>query len=144
MVMDSWFKPYKFKCPCCGKVELDPHLIPKLDKAIKEFILLLGTEPKAVVVTSGYRCEKHNREIGGAPHSYHLRGQAADTFPIVEGMEESQVLRWWFVALVRAGFLGVGYTTGNAIHADLRTNKPQFWAPKELLNKDRRYLYLLR
>ena len=31
-----------------------------------------------MVITSGFRCEKHNEEIGGAPYSAHLRGLAAD------------------------------------------------------------------
>jgi len=29
-------------------------------------------------VTSGYRCEQHNKEVGGAPESDHLEGLAAD------------------------------------------------------------------
>ena len=33
---------------------------------------------KAVAVNSGFRCEKHNREVGGVPASQHLRGEAAD------------------------------------------------------------------
>jgi len=31
-----------------------------------------------MVITSGYRCQKHNAKIGGAPNSAHLRGLAAD------------------------------------------------------------------
>ena len=29
-------------------------------------------------ITSGYRCQKLNRSVGGQPNSYHLRGMAAD------------------------------------------------------------------
>lgn len=31
-----------------------------------------------LIVTSGYRCAKLNRAVGGAPHSQHTKGQAAD------------------------------------------------------------------
>lgn len=29
-------------------------------------------------VNSGVRCEEHNRNVGGAPSSYHMRGMAVD------------------------------------------------------------------
>jgi uncharacterized protein YcbK (DUF882 family) len=31
-----------------------------------------------IIVNSGYRCERHNREVGGVANSQHLRGEAAD------------------------------------------------------------------
>jgi len=31
-----------------------------------------------MVISSGYRCKKHNKEVGGVPNSAHLRGLAAD------------------------------------------------------------------
>lgn len=33
---------------------------------------------KPITVTSGYRCEKLNKLVGGNPNSQHLKGQAAD------------------------------------------------------------------
>lgn len=33
---------------------------------------------KPIKVNGGYRCEKHNKEVGGAKNSQHLLGQAAD------------------------------------------------------------------
>ena len=34
-----------------------------------------------VIVSSGYRCPALNAKVGGAQHSYHLRGMAADIYP---------------------------------------------------------------
>lgn len=34
-----------------------------------------------VIVSSGYRCPALNAKVGGAEHSYHLRGMAADIYP---------------------------------------------------------------
>ncbi len=33
---------------------------------------------KPISITSGYRSAKHNARIGGAKHSYHVKGMAAD------------------------------------------------------------------
>lgn len=33
---------------------------------------------KPIVITSGYRCEKLNKTIGGVPNSWHTKGNAAD------------------------------------------------------------------
>jgi hypothetical protein len=35
-------------------------------------------------VTSGYRCPRHNRDVGGAPESLHLAGMAADVQASIE------------------------------------------------------------
>lgn len=37
---------------------------------------LNGNQP--LVVSSGYRCERLNRAVGGKPNSQHLRGEAVD------------------------------------------------------------------
>ena len=37
---------------------------------------------KALRVTSGYRCPRHNASVGGVPQSQHVSGQAADISPV--------------------------------------------------------------
>lgn len=37
---------------------------------------------KPIRVNSGYRCAKHNREVGGVAASQHLLGEAADIAPV--------------------------------------------------------------
>lgn len=34
-----------------------------------------------IYINSGYRSPEHNRKIGGAPNSFHVKGQAADIRP---------------------------------------------------------------
>jgi uncharacterized protein YcbK (DUF882 family) len=61
----------EFECTCCCSVRLHPELLKKLE-ALRQCL------NAPVIITSGYRCESHNREVGGVEKSLHLRGQAAD------------------------------------------------------------------
>lgn len=63
-----FFKPQDFECKCgmcggAGPVSID--LVRKLEEIRVE-------TDQPIVVTSGCRCEAHNREVGGAPNSAHL------------------------------------------------------------------------
>ncbi len=65
------FKLDEFKCPCCGENKMDRQFLLILDE-IRDYAGI------PFIITSGYRCKKHNKEIGGKPNSAHLNGLAAD------------------------------------------------------------------
>lgn len=44
---------------------------------------------RPISITSGYRTPAHNKAIGGAPNSYHLKGMAADV--VVQGIPASRL-----------------------------------------------------
>lgn len=67
----KYFKEIEFVCPCCGQCHMNKELIWKLD-------LLRELVGNPLIITSGYRCEKFNKVVGGVPNSAHLRGKAAD------------------------------------------------------------------
>ena len=141
--MEERFPRYRFACPCCDENRIDDRVIKTLDRAGELFEERLCLKDITYAVTSGFRCKKHNAEVGGAKHSLHMLGLAADTIPIVEGKSEQEILRWWFFSLISAGFSGVGLTRGNAIHADIRAGEgllPQVWAPQK---NGKGYYYLL-
>ena len=73
----KWFKEKEFACKCCGQL---PPLARENVKALVREVLDPVREKlgKPVVVNSGYRCEKHNKDVGGVRNSQHLRGEAAD------------------------------------------------------------------
>ena len=65
------FKPDEFACPCCGVEQMDLGFIVMLDQARES----LGVPFR---INSGFRCKAHNAAVGGAAHSPHLLGMAAD------------------------------------------------------------------
>ena len=73
----KWFKEKEFACKCCGQL---PPLARENVKALVCEVLDPVREKLGmpIVVNSGYRCEKHNKDVGGARNSQHLRGEAAD------------------------------------------------------------------
>lgn len=63
----------KFKCPCCGKGDIDARIKGKL--RMLERLLMSN-----ITITSGYRCENYNREVGGVEDSKHTKGLAVDFY----------------------------------------------------------------
>ena len=57
-------------CPCCG----NKMTIEDMQVRVK----LLQSEFPDLQINSGYRCESHNKAIGGGVNSAHLRGLALD------------------------------------------------------------------
>jgi len=60
-----------FKCPCCGENDINDDLVQRIKNIESECGVKLH-------INSGFRCEKHNKEVGGSPTSSHLVGLAAD------------------------------------------------------------------
>lgn len=69
------FKSTEFDCKCgypeCQITYVDTDLIEKLEQKRKQF-------DRCIFINSGFRCVRHNRQVGGKPGSYHLLGKAAD------------------------------------------------------------------
>lgn len=83
----KYFKKSEFKCKCgkCGGYPANPKekLIRVADKVREN----LGG---AASVSSGVRCENHNRAVGGVSGSRHLTGRAMDF--CIAGKTADQVL----------------------------------------------------
>jgi len=111
--MWKYFSLREFRCRCCGKVEIDPELVDRLDKARE----IAGVP---FFITSGYRCPKHNAEVGGSPTSAHLKGKAAD-IRVHNNYDRYKILE----GLIKAGFKRIGIAE-KFIHADIDETKPQY------------------
>ena len=104
-------------CPCCNEIILDKlvylHLI-KLDKMRKEYGFPL-------VITSGHRCDKHNKEVRGAKNSWHLRF-ATDVRPEI-GREEDLHKLYKLALTMEWGGIGL---YDSWIHLDMRPTETRW------------------
>lgn len=71
------FTEKEFRCKCCGQLppSVRENITSLVDNVLDPVRDQLG---ETIYVTSGYRCPKHNAEVGGVPNSQHMRGEAAD------------------------------------------------------------------
>ena len=69
--LSEHFKAREFECSCCKAIIVDIRLLDKLED-LRAYLEM------PIKITSGYRCAKHNKAVGGATHSQHMRGKAAD------------------------------------------------------------------
>jgi uncharacterized protein YcbK (DUF882 family) len=108
----KYFQLKEFACPCCGANNIDRNFVELLDQIREQY-------GKPMVVKSGYRCKKHNDEVGGVPESAHVDGVAADIGCSFAGDRMKLV-----VAMLDNGIsrLGIGKTF---VHCDMSKTLPQ-------------------
>ena len=91
------FNLKEFECRHCGQVKLHSELLKRLQR-----IRTLTGRP--LRINSGYRCEDHNRAVGGATSSRHMHGDAADI--VIVGMPIAQQRK---ICETHFGDGGIGY-----------------------------------
>lgn len=106
----KYFKIDEFNCKCCGKNEIKQELIDDLEHARE----LAGIP---FVINSGYRCPKHNKEVGGKTNSSHLQGLAVD-IKAVNSRDKYLILK----SLIISGFNRIGIGS-DFIHCDIDNTK---------------------
>ena len=118
MLMSKNFKRREFACRCCGEVKIAPELVANLQ-------VLRDEAGVPLAINSGYRCEKHNKAVGGSPNSQHVQGTAVDIRPL-GGMSLKDLCQ---LAEKIPGFAsgGIGYyPISGFIHLDVR-GTPARW-----------------
>jgi len=111
--MTDWqyFSDEELACRCG---ECDGEMKPSFMVRLIEMREFLGFP---FPITSAYRCEAHNKAVGGAKDSYHTQGRAVDI--AVSHDQAWQVI----VAAKKFGFRGIGVSqkgTKRFIHLDNR------------------------
>ena len=81
----EFFRIDEFRCPCCGTGRPAALLVLWLEGLRRAW-------GGPVVVNSGFRCGRHNAEVGGVSNSRHLIGCAADVRPAEGSMEDFSCL----------------------------------------------------
>lgn len=109
------FRRAEFACNCgCGFDTVDHQTLGILEAVREHF-------GAPVTVTSGCRCPEYNARIGGAQHSQHKLGRAADIQ--VQGVEPDAV-HDWIAEHYPAASLG---RYASFTHVDTRTDGPARW-----------------
>lgn len=105
----------EFACKCgCGFAAVDVKLIKVLTDVREHFGV-------PVTITSGCRCESHNRKVGGSEGSFHLKGMAADI--LVKGVPPGDVHE--YLDDSHPHKFGIGLYVG-WVHIDVRPTKARW------------------
>lgn len=84
------------KSPTADRLKIDNTPTDKIISNLTELSELLqkvrDKYNKPIIVTSGYRCERLNKAVGGAKGSQHRLGQAADIRSVSDTQEDNQEL----------------------------------------------------
>lgn len=100
------FSKKEFACKCgCGFDDINPELVSKLQEIRDHF-------ENPIIISSGCRCEIHNKSQGGAPASAHLKGLAADILCSDNGR------RFELLSLAMERFARIGINS-RFIHMDI-------------------------
>lgn len=127
MQLSRNFRSEEFACKCCGKCEMDQRLIDVLQ-------LIRDILNKPIYINSGYRCDKHNKEVGGSSNSQHTKGKAADI-----RIKDMSVKQIYDMVKCFPTITGIGiYPEQHFIHVDVREN-PTTWV---YLKSKKQYLTL--
>jgi len=115
MKLSKNFEDKEFACPCCGRKDISPILIHRLQE-------LRDRVDDPIFITSGVRCTAYNKKINGASNSPHIKGLAADIQ--VRGVP-SYILANIADNVDKEGRLGI---YPNHLHLDIVPPNPsRFW-----------------
>lgn len=117
MVLTKNFNSSEFDCKDGTTV---PYaLLGNLQELAKNLQVLRDNLGASIIIRSGFRSISHNKKIGGAKNSYHLRAMAADI--VCPDYSTSQVFTKILV-LIKSGKMKAGglhcYSTW--VHYDIR------------------------
>ena len=111
------FTSSEMNCPCMDCIDndsgkgIDRGLVDAL-----EVVRLVYDQP--IHITSGVRCEQHNKDVGGKSTSEHLDGKAVD-IRVDNSRARYELLSLLFVHFNR---IGIG---SNFVHVGVSTDKAQ-------------------
>ena len=90
--ISSHFHSTEFRCKCgCGKIYIEEELVNKLEKLFSKLNASKG------IISSGYRCYKHDKTVGGSGYGQHTKGLAADCcYYDKNGKQSSQTMGFRF------------------------------------------------
>ena len=111
--MFPYFTDNELECRCCGKLKIDRLFLGKLNQARE-----MAQFP--FVIDSGYRCPKHNTEVGSTSGN-HVTGKAAD-IRCFDAHKRITIV----ASLIAVGMLGIGVSK-TFVHCDINRTTTTMW-----------------
>ena len=109
----NYFTEEELTCKCGCGMSVEQDLVTLLNIA-------RASAGVPFVITSGARCEWHNKRVGGKEESAHTKGLAVD----IATQNSDRAFRI-MKALMDAGFKRIGWNQNkNFIHVDIDHDKP--------------------
>ena len=81
--MTENFKKIEFDCKC--GCEMPEDVLVNITKLANQLQYVRDNVARPININSGYRCEAHNKSVGGSENSQHLIGKAADI--VIQGLD---------------------------------------------------------
>ena len=108
------FRKQEFSCKCgCGFDNINLKVVKILEEIRAHF------DGKPVYVTSGCRCEKHNKKVGGIKGSKHLEGLACDFY--IKGVSTQDLLNYC-ISLMNKRHIKYTYTNNKNMKGVVHIN----------------------
>lgn len=122
-MLSQYFKLSEFRSK--DGAEFPQDVLQNLQKLVVNLDVIREEIGLPVQVNSGYRSPEHNKKIGGAKNSYHVKGMASDLS--VKGISPN-ALREIIVGLMDNGRITAGGVKAYAtfVHYDIRGKKNLF------------------
>jgi len=121
--MTKNFDISEFECNCGCKMPADVHV--NIVKLTNQLQVLRDILEKPIRITNAYRCESHNKKVGGVSNSQHLYGKAADIQ--IKGIKPKHIANL-IDELIYGGHMlqgGLG-VYNNFVHYDIRKTKARW------------------
>ena len=111
------FTVAELACPCCGKCEMDPEFMRRV-QVLRDIVGF------PLIPVSGFRCRKHNAGLKGAAEgSQHLFGKAIDIrVRNFDAATRHRIIK----AAFSLGFTGIGIGKAQ-LHLDTREGTAKSW-----------------
>ena len=81
--MTKNFKQSEFDCKC--GCEMPEDVLANVTKLANQLQYVRDNVAMPIKINSGYRCQAHNKSVGGSENSQHLLGKAADI--VINGLD---------------------------------------------------------
>ena len=113
MKLTEHFDSTEFKCPHCGRDDIDKRLVERLE----QLFAAIGADK--ILISSGIRCPDYSVSVGGYRNDMHVNKGAADLIVYKNGKPMSS----FAVAAIAEDlglFNGIGIINDTYVHLDIR------------------------